>query len=78
MQSGYSIGGELNILVCRSKGGQPIYNTRSSSKSSYYIVQVRTNYGKLNLRYRGAVIRNSLNEYLKSKSLKSFKNEVKQ
>ena len=52
------------------------YNTRLASKNSYNIVKVRTNYGKFNSRYRGAVIWNSLNENIKFMSFQSFKNEI--
>ena len=32
------------------------YNTRLAAKSTYYIDQVRTNYGKFNLRFSGPSI----------------------
>ena len=42
------------------------YNTRLASKSTCYIDQVRTNYGKFNLHFSGPSFRNKLDEELKS------------
>ena len=52
------------------------YNTRLASKSSYYIDQVRTNYGKFNLHFSGPSIWNNLNEEIKSLSLHLFKQNL--
>ena len=52
------------------------YNTRLASESTYYIDQVRTNYGKFNLHFSGPSIWNSLDEELKSLSLRLFKQNL--
>ena len=49
------------------------YNTRLASKSTYYIDQVRTNYGKFNLHFSGSSVWNNLDEDLKSSSLYLFR-----
>ena len=36
------------------------YNTRLSSKSAFYIPTARTNYGKFNIRFKGAVLWNNI------------------
>jgi len=48
------------------------YNIRLASKSTYYIYQVRTNYGKFNLHFSGPSIWNNLDEETKSLSLHLF------
>ena len=53
------------------------YNTRLSARSSYFIPYVRTNYGKFNIRYRGAKIWNSIDEQTKSLSIASFSKKIK-
>ena len=53
------------------------YNTRLASKSTYYINQVRTNYGKFNIRFAAVAVWNELDENIKLLSLKSFKIKVK-
>ena len=53
------------------------YNTRSAKKCSYYIGPVRTNYGKFNLRYRGAILWNALIEDLKNENFLAFKYKIK-
>jgi len=52
------------------------YNTRLASKSTYYIDQVRTNYGKFNLHFSGPSIRNYLDEEIKKLSLHLFKQNL--
>ena len=52
------------------------YNTRLASKSTYYIDQVRTNYGKFNLHFSGPSIWNNLDEEIKSLSLRLFKQNL--
>lgn len=52
------------------------YNTRLAAKSSYYIPYAKTNYGKFNIRYRGAKIWNALDEKTKSLPRTSFKNKI--
>ena len=52
------------------------YNTRLASRSSYYIPYVNTNYGKFNIRYRGAKIWNALDEKTKSLPRTLFKNKI--
>ena len=49
------------------------YNTRLASKSTYYIDQVRTNYGKFNLHFSGPSVWNNLDEDLKSSYLHLFR-----
>ena len=52
------------------------YNTRSAS--NIHITYKRTNYGKLSLKYRGAVVWNSLPDDLKkSNSYRTFKKSLK-
>jgi hypothetical protein len=41
------------------------YNTRLSSKISYSIPGVRTNYGKFNIRFQGVKVWNDIDENLK-------------
>ena len=52
------------------------YNTRLSAWSSY-LPYVRKNYGKFNIRYRGAKIWNSIDEKNKSLSIASFSKKIK-
>ena len=52
------------------------YNTRLASESTYYIDQVRTNYGKFNLHFSGPSIWNNLDEEIKSLSLHLFKQNL--
>jgi len=49
------------------------YSTRLESKSTYYIDQVRTNYGKFNLHFSGPSVWNNLDEEIKTLSLRLFK-----
>ena len=49
------------------------YNTRLASKSTSYIDQARTNYGKLNLRFSGPSIWNNVDEEIKSLTLRLLK-----
>lgn len=53
------------------------YNTRLASSSSYYIPPVRTNYGKFNIRFNGAIIWNNIDESFKRFNLFRFKREIK-
>ena len=39
------------------------YNTRLAAKSSYSLPQIRTNYGKFNIKYSGVKIWNSMDEF---------------
>ena len=52
------------------------YNTRLASRSSYCFPEIRTNYGKFNLRFRGATIWNSMQGQTKLLSSKAFKNKL--
>ena len=54
------------------------YNTRHASKLSYYLPKVRTNYGKLNIRFQGPMIWNSIDEDFKRSSLSLFKLKLKE
>ena len=38
------------------------YNTRLAARQPYYLPSVKTNYGKLNLRFIGAKIRNTISD----------------
>ena len=50
------------------------YNTRLASKSTYYVDQVRTNYGKFNIHFSGPSLWNNMAENLKTcSSLHLFK-----
>ena len=54
------------------------YNTRLASKSTYYIDQVRTNYGKFNIHFSGPSVWNNMAENLKTcSSLHLFKHMLK-
>lgn len=53
------------------------YNTRLASKQSYYLPQVKTNYGKFSLRYNGAKIWNSIADDHKHFSADLFKKKIK-
>ena len=52
------------------------YNTRFSSKENYTLPLVRTNYGKFNLRFTGAILWNSLDEDLKKERKENFKRKL--
>ena len=47
------------------------HNTRLASRSSYSLPQIRTNYGKFNIRYSGAWLWNSIDEDAKDLSNRS-------
>ena len=49
------------------------YVNRLTSKKSYYLPKVRTNYGKIYIRFSGAKLWNAINEDLKSASRFRFK-----
>ena len=54
------------------------YETRAASKNSYCIPSIKTNYGKFNIRYRGASLWNDLDNSLKqTTSLHKFKSTIK-
>ena len=52
------------------------YNTRLASKSTYYLNNIKTNYGKFNFRFAAAKVWNNVDESIKHLLLKSFKNKV--
>ena len=52
------------------------YNTRLASKSTYYLNNIKTNYGKFNFRFAAAKVWNNVDESIKHLPLKSFKNKV--
>ena len=52
------------------------YNTRLSSKSSYCLPKVRTNFGKFNIRYAGAKCWNSVSESFKKLRKDKFKEKL--
>ena len=49
------------------------YNTRLAFKSSLFISQNRTNYGKFNIRYKGPKIWNSMDKHSKNRNPIAFK-----
>ena len=53
------------------------YNTRLSSKMTYVIPQVRTNYGTFNIRFQGAKVWNDISDDIKLLPLKIFKKNLK-
>ena len=54
------------------------HNTRSASKAALCVPQIRTNYGKFSIRYKGVIIWNALSEDLRNvNSRTKFKLEVK-
>jgi hypothetical protein len=53
------------------------YNTRISSKISYSIPGVRTNYEKFNIRFQGVKVWNDIDENLKYLSPSAFKKKLK-
>ena len=53
------------------------YNTRFSSRHTYEIPNVRTNYGIFNIKFAGANVWNSLDAELKTLSTKTFKARLK-
>ena len=53
------------------------YNTRLSSKSTFALPKVRTNYGIFNIRHCGPKAWNSVDESLKLLSNKAFKRQFK-
>ena len=54
------------------------YETRAASKNSYYIPSIKTNYGKFNMRYKGATLWNDMDNSLKqTTSLHKFKSTIK-
>ena len=56
---------------------QDSYNTRLSSKSSFPLPNIRTNYKKLNIKFFGLKVWNQVNESMKTLSLRCFKRELK-
>ena len=54
------------------------YAARLASKKSYYLPKVRTNYGKFNIRFRGAKLWNSIKEDLRAESRFRFKKLLKE
>ena len=53
------------------------YNTRLSSKSSFALPNIRTNYGKFNITFFGPKVWNQVKESIKTLSFQSFKRELK-
>ena len=53
------------------------YNTRLTSKDSYYISNVTTNYGKFNIRFIVVKIWNSIQENFKLEKRNQFKKLLK-
>ena len=53
------------------------YNARLSSKMTYVIPQVRTNYGIFNIRFQGAKVWNDISDDIKLLALKILKKNLK-
>ena len=53
------------------------YNTRLSSKMTYLIPQVRTNYGTFNIRFQGAKVWNDISDDIKLLPWIIFKKNLK-
>ena len=51
-------------------------NARLSSKMTYVIPKVRTNYGTFNIRFQGAKVWNDINDDMKLLPLKNFKKNL--
>ena len=54
------------------------YRTRLASKVSYYTPPIRTNYGKFSIKFMGPTAWNQIDEKLKTLSMKSFKQKIKE
>ena len=54
------------------------YRTRLISKESYYTAPIGTNYGKFSIKFMGPTVWNQIDEKLKNRSLKSFKQKMKE
>ena len=54
------------------------YNTRLASKSTFAFPKIRTNFGKLNIRYFGPKIWNEIEELLKTLRFRCSKRELKE
>ena len=52
------------------------YNTRLAAKQSYYLLFVRTNYGKFNIRFQGPSIWNCIDKDIKLSSKAMFKKKI--
>ena len=53
------------------------YNARLSSKMTYVIPEVRTNYRIFNIRFQGAKVWNDISDDIKLLALKIFKKNLK-
>ena len=53
------------------------YNTRLASKMSFSLPQVRTNYGKFNIRFTGVKVWNYIDDKLKTLKKSAFKKKLK-
>jgi len=51
-------------------------NTRFASRSTFYLPKLRTNYGKLNIRFNGTKLWNELDERFKCCTSSQFKKEL--
>ena len=52
------------------------HNTRTASRNTYYIDQIRTNYGRFSLRFQGPKAWNSIEDKFKTRKKSSFKKEI--
>ena len=51
-------------------------NTRFALRSTFYLPQIRTNYGKFNIRFNGPKLWNELDERFKCRTSNQFKTEL--
>ena len=51
-------------------------NTRFASRSTFYLPNIRTNYGKFNIRFNGPKLWNELDERFKCRTSNQFKKEL--
>ena len=69
--------------ACVNSGFQSVssvhqYRTKLASKASYFTAPIRTNYGKFSIKFMVPTLWNQVDEKLKNRSLKSFKQKMKE
>ena len=52
------------------------HNTRTALKNTYYIDQIRTNYGRFSLTFQGPKAWNSIEDKFKTLKKSAFKKEI--
>ena len=53
------------------------YKTRHATKQTYYLPKVRTNYGKFNIRFKGPLVWNEMDDNISSLSILQFKKNLR-